>query len=739
MKITPLAPGCYHLEGPVTSALLGSPPEILKVLLKKKKQIPQVGILPDIVHRNGVSQMAFEFLGYWFLFVEQGYQRNLKFRVLGTKPMCERLYEILRITLLGPSREELKKWGISKSRAEMLVKMSEGLALKRNGVILNVDDVFEFVQLPEEDGEASVPIFADSNQFLIKRLGGNRYEVIQEKEKTLLDLNFEGEQLPPLLDLSGEVEKPQGLRLKVLGCYTGFDPEGPTTGILMWIHGNAFLVDSPAGISKYLKQVGVSKDRLTAVIQTHVHDDHCALSELLLSEHSFNLISTREIYESTVLKVANIIGESAEMVRQMMPFVEVIPGKSYFLYGATWEFFYTIHSIPTIGFRVSVPDDKGKNHTLLHSSDLDHFKGMDHLATQGCVSTDHVARMKALVRGDEELAMIDAGGGMIHGEPGDWDSAISRFPETEFLFYHINPSKLDTSKYQVARPGWGKTFIPERQFPQSVFSGVIQALKLLHVKDLSWLNILLSLGNVVEFPSDYEVVKKGREGDRFYFILSGTLEVLDPENEKDPLLAILEGGDFFGEMSIINRSKTNATVVTKTPVILFQLAGDLFLDFVEKNELKDQFESLWKRRPLISSVAIFRDLDPTAKHEISLLARNQFFKKDEVIFRQGSKTEDFFIISVGRVGISKKNDHGKVLLATELKAGDFFGENVAMGYTDRRNATATALTDLSTLVISSSELRELAKRMPILRHQLHLIMKRRGVPEGVLEKGLVGN
>ncbi len=737
MQITALAPGCFHLEGPQTSALLGSPPEILKVLLKKKKQVPQVGILPDLSHRNGVSQMAFEFLGYWFLFVEQGYQRNLKFRVLGTKAMCERLYAILRITLLGPGREDLKEWGVSKSRSEMLVKMSEGLALKRNGLVLKIEDLFEFIHLPEEEGEVSVPVFADSNQTLIKRLGGNRYEIVHEDQRTLLDLNFEGEQLPPLVDLSGEVEKPQGLRLKVLGCYTGFDPEGPTTGILLWINGNAFLVDSPAGISKYLKQVGVSKDRLTAVIQTHVHDDHCALSELLLSERSINLISTREIYESTVLKVANIIGESAEIVRRMMPFVEVIPGKSYFLYGAAWEFFYTVHSIPTIGFRVTVPDETGKNHTLLHSSDLDHFKGMAQLAADGSISVEHMERMKNLVRGDEDLAMIDAGGGMIHGEPSDWDPIIAKFLKTEFLFYHINPSKLDTVKYQVARPGWGKTFISEKHFPQSVFSGVTQALQLFQVKDLSWLNILLSQGNVVTLPAGSEVVKKGTEGDHFYFILSGTLDVLDVENGQENLLATLEGGDFFGEMSIINKSKTNATVLAKTPVILFCLAGDLFLEFVEKNELRESFASLWKRRPLISSVAIFRNLDPTAKHEISLLARNQVFEKDEIIFRQGSKTEDFFVISSGRVGISRKNDHGKTVVLSELKTGDFFGENVAMGYTDKRNATATAMSEVSTLVISSKELRELAKRMPILRHQLHLIMKQRGLPEEVFERSPV--
>ncbi len=736
MHISSVAPGCYHLEGPTTSALLGSPPEILKTLLKQKKKIPHVGILPDLAHKNGISQMAFEFLGYWFLFVEQGYQRGEKFRVLGTPDMCRRLYEILRITLLGPTRVEYKKWGLSKNRSDMLVNMAEGMAIKKGKDVQQVEDLFEFVHLPEEEGEVVVPIFADSKDHWIKRLGGNRYEILAKGQTQTLDLNFEGEQLPPLVDLTGTVEKPEVLRAKVLGCYSGFDPEGPTTGMLLWVNGNGFLIDSPAGIGKYLRQVGVAKDRLTAIIQTHVHDDHCALSELMLSEHSFTLISTREIYECTVLKVANIIGESPEMVKLMMKFVEVIPGKTYHMYGATWEFFYTVHSIPTVGFRVTVNDEHGKPHTILHSSDLDHYKGMDQLVQSGAITQEHCDRMKNLVRGDECLAMIDAGGGMIHGEAADWDKVNLQYPNVEFLFYHVNPSKVNTEKYQVAKPGWGKTYLKERVFYQSVYTGMIQTLKLFEVKDPCWLNILFSQGQVVEFPAHSEVVQKGKEGDSFYFILSGTLDVLDPENKKETLLATLESGDFFGEMSIINKSRTNATVITRTPVVLLKLAGDLFLEFVENNDLKESFSSLWKRRPLISNVEIFRNLDPTAKHEISLLAKSLSFKKDEIIVRQGGKTEDFYIVSSGRVEISRKNDHGKVSFATEMKAGDFFGENVAMGYADKRNASATALTDVTALVISSKELRDLAKRMPILRHQLHVVMKKRGVTEEVLEKGM---
>lgn len=733
MDISTIAPGCYHLQGPQEAALLGCPPEVLKILLREKKKIPHVAVLPDVPHKDGISQMALEFLGYWFLFVEQGYQGGKRFRVLGTRAMCKRLHEILRVTLLGPTRQEMKHWGLGKSRADTLARMSDGMALRKDGKVQPIEDLFEFVHFPDRETKEGTPLFAQGDEIRVRRLGDNRFEVQSPEGRKEIDLNFEGEQLPPLVDLSGEVEKPEKLRVKTLGCYSGFDPEGPTTGLVMWVNGNGFLVDVPAGIRRYLKQVGAAKDQLTAVIQTHVHDDHSCLSELLISEHALTLISTREIYESAVLKAAHILGEPVEMVKSLVKFVEVTPGKTYQMYGATWEFFYTVHPIPTIGFRVTVLDEEGKPHTVLHSSDTCHFKALARLAEEGAVSAPHAERMRNLVRGDEALAMLDAGGGLIHGEPSDWDPFIEKYPKTEFLFYHVNPSKVDP-KYQVARPGWGRTYLSLKQFQQSTYTGIIRALRLFEAKDPAWTNVLLAQGKVEEFPIHHEVVRRGEGGDSFYFVLNGTLDVLGSEKGSEILLATLESGDFFGERSVINAEASGATVVSRTPVILFKLRGDLFLEFLETNNLKESFNSLWKRRPLISSVAVFRDLDPTARHEISLLARSQNFKKGELIVRQGSKTDDFFVISSGTVEIFRKNESGRLVFSTTIKAGNFFGENVAMGYVDKRNASVKALNEVKCLVLPGKELRDLALRMPILRHQLHVEMKRRGVESKVLEK-----
>lgn len=57
-------------------------------------------------------------------------------------------------------------------------------------------------------------------------------------------------------------------------------------------------------------------------------------------------------------------------------------------------------------------------------------------------------------------------------------------------------------------------------------------------------------------PGDY-IFKKGEQGSEMYFINHGKVEVLD---EEDDILAILEEGDFFGEVALLSDQPRNAGV-----------------------------------------------------------------------------------------------------------------------------------------------------------------------------------
>jgi len=400
------------------------------------------------------------------------------------------------------------------------------------------------------------------------------------------------------------------------------------------------------------------------------------------------------------------------------------------MYGAKWEFFYAVHTIPTIGFRVSVRGPDGRDHTVVYSSDTIHFEGLEEMRMAGAISSQHAERMRNLVRGGERLAIVDGGGRPIHGVPSDYAALAKAHPETELLFFHVAPDKVEEGPWSVATPGWSRTLLPGKSLPQPLVLKILKTLKLLEISDQAWINALLSQGEVVEVPRGVEVVSQGQAGDSFYFVLAGSQEVLDASCDPPQLLAVLEGGDFFGEMSIILEAQRNATVRTLSPSLLYVLPGELFLEFVEANDLAEKFERIWLGRSIISNVKIFRNLHPHAKHELSLLAVPQSFAQGTYVMRQGGKADGFYIITRGTAEVIRRDRQGRETMRTALRKGDFFGENVAMGYRDRRNASVVVKTEtLDTLKLTGADLRRFAAGAPILRHELHLAMKQRGMIE----------
>ena len=56
------------------------------------------------------------------------------------------------------------------------------------------------------------------------------------------------------------------------------------------------------------------------------------------------------------------------------------------------------------------------------------------------------------------------------------------------------------------------------------------------------------------------IIRQGDAGDFMFEILDGQVEVLQEKGGEEVRLAVLEKGDFFGEMAIFEREKRSATV-----------------------------------------------------------------------------------------------------------------------------------------------------------------------------------
>ncbi|MBO5986750.1 MAG: ATP-binding cassette domain-containing protein [Lachnospiraceae bacterium] len=76
------------------------------------------------------------------------------------------------------------------------------------------------------------------------------------------------------------------------------------------------------------------------------------------------------------------------------------------------------------------------------------------------------------------------------------------------------------------------------------------------------------------------IISEGDEGDLFYIIVRGRVEILKRIDDKDKRVKILEDGDFFGEIALLSNVPRTATVRTVEPTLLISLKRARFLELV---------------------------------------------------------------------------------------------------------------------------------------------------------------
>lgn len=93
------------------------------------------------------------------------------------------------------------------------------------------------------------------------------------------------------------------------------------------------------------------------------------------------------------------------------------------------------------------------------------------------------------------------------------------------------------------------------------------------------------------------IVRQGEEGNRFYMIVSGQVEVMQTGEEGSLTLAVLEEGDHFGEMALLKMIPRTATVRTLTPCVFLAMGSEQFRKVIERSpQLKLQFERSYEER-----------------------------------------------------------------------------------------------------------------------------------------------
>lgn len=196
-------------------------------------------------------------------------------------------------------------------------------------------------------------------------------------------------------------------------------------------------------------------------------------------------------------------------------------------------------------------------------------------------------------------------------------------------------------------------------------------------------------------PAGTSVIKQGDEGDFFYIVESGKLEYsVNNVGVGEPAVA----GSSFGELALMYNAPRAATVTAVDDSVLWALDRLTF-----RRILMDKTAS--KRRlygNVLKEVPILSVLDSYELNRLADAMSSESFGIGEVVIREGTQGDQFYIIESGEAEISRETE-GKV---QDLGKGGYFGE-VALLNDLPRQATVTAKTELKVVTLDKSAFQRL--------------------------------
>jgi cAMP-dependent protein kinase regulator len=214
----------------------------------------------------------------------------------------------------------------------------------------------------------------------------------------------------------------------------------------------------------------------------------------------------------------------------------------------------------------------------------------------------------------------------------------------------------------------------------------------------------------VEKTKGEKIIEQGEEGDNFYVIDSGEVDVY-VDNEH--VLSIQEGGS-FGELALIYGTPRAATVVCKSDTVKLwaidrlSYRAILMGSTMRKRKMYDEF---------LGKVQILADLDKWERANVADALERCDFEAGTHVVEQGQPGDEFFIITEGEAQVlQKRSDESPFEVVGNLGPSDYFGE-IALLLDRPRAATVVAKTKLKCVKLDRSRfervmgpVREILKR-----------------------------
>lgn len=708
-RITTLPRGGLRVETKAGPVQFGLPPETIKDSMVLGLKVPTHFVIPKVRfdRRTGINVAEFEFPAYYNFFL-------LRRRVnLITTPDGEvRARNVFQETLFGPENIDTSSEYADTVPEHVRPDLTKECAFFRKNPfdpenLLQTDTLLDFTHF---DDEGIATIEGEDGQAQIQ-IDGDEYAILEDGVEVC---RVPGNVELPTLEV-GDVAKtfePPLFGITVLGFSHGFDPKGKTTGFVLWINRRGLMVDPPINSGLLLKQNGIPPRLIDGLILTHCHADHDAGTfQKILEERRIMVMATPTVLGSFLRKYSALSGLDEDFLRRLFVFRPIRLGEPVRHYGGELRFFYSLHSIPAVGFEVYFG---GKSF---------YFSG-DTLFDEERIKSMYEAGVFSAGRRDNLLnppfhhsvVLHEAGVPPLHTPVMNLAALDAEVKERLYVCHIAQKDMPDDDLLKLAKPGVEHTIRIDVERP--VHSEAIEILDLIGNIDFFRGFSIFKAREVLQcarrrrYLAESTIINKGAVGDRFYVIASGVASVKTKGGETKKYTT----GDYFGETSLVTGNKRNATIIAVTDVEVIEFDRYDFLYLLRGTDVMDRMRHLDEMRSerswdVINANTVLSTLSSSQKTQLQAILHRREVKAGEILWEVGADASEALLVDDGELAFVGEDDED----LPPFGHGAFIGDIRAMRDKAKVCSTLRAEQDSSVFSIPGKELVEFFDQNPGLQ------------------------
>jgi hemerythrin len=600
------------------------------------------------------------------------------------------------------SEEEIIATGIDPDLAKKMMRIKLQFAF---GSIKPSDQFLDTCIVNKEPVEIRNGVF-------VKRLRLNVYEFTYGEESIEVDLNLEeGEEVPPPFPLGFHTIERDYFSVVHSGDGDGWDFNRPAMSSILIYQGRIFLIDAGPNIEAGLKALGIGVNEIEGVFHTHAHDDHLAgITSLIRTGRKLDYYAAPLVRSSVFKKLSALMSIDESDFENFFNLKNLKLDEWNLIGGLSVMPVYSPHPVETsiMEFRALGPDGY---RTYSHMADIASFDVLEGMVTENPdapgISREYCNEIKEQYLKKANVKKIDAGGGLIHGEPEDFSDDPS---DKIILSHRAAPFSEREKEIGSGAPfGTAERLIETHQdFSRRNAFHYLRG----YFPDTDPEEIRGLLNNqALNFNPETIILEKGTTPDSVYLLISGTVESFDSESD---FKTQITAGALIGETSCLTGLPSSRTYRSTSFVAALQISSIQYNEFVKIGDLQHTLNEARERKSVLGKCTLFREfISPVIFSELARNAMKTRIKAGTDI--PLTDKENIYIIATGTLN---RMYEGEVFETLEF--GDFYGEEASF-FNMPTNIYLHADDDVEAYAIPAEDLKDI----PVVRWKLLEAYERR--------------